>query len=422
MKYKVQANRKEYIVDVKRRNVEDESFDSVKNEKYTTMDNEIADETRLEIEHLFDENNTYRIRDYFKEKPSAFLTIVPMFFAFCAFIAGMLEYVVKYEYCSYWGISNDYIRISGIMPFTLTIAFSVSFFMMCVPKVFTKDFEILALYNGVKYMYLRKLKSIHKVAKKKQNEIRHMKKIFKKLDKSIKSLDEFSENETIKQLEKENKRINRTIKSVMRHSLNRTLKSYILFFFITFMAVMLVYNTFIGIFDNQKTEIWIPLIISISGLVSTWLGSINKYKMRIVNLVNKMNVDDNPYEELTMLVEKIAFNQMDKVRNANTDIGYFLSDKRCKRLVGAFFPAAFVFILISGLFNALSLRQQDKFDIAVIDEKEYAVMMFVDEQYLLKPINISADGKVATIAYNELRIEHDSFNMQKMEFQEVKKQ
>lgn len=416
MYYFVQIDDKDYIIGIKKRI--DESRKSVADEPVLSA----SDQSILEkINHLFDDKNSYVIRDYFLKNPSILFGMISIIAAGFVFLSGTIEYIVQYQFCHYWNINTDYIHISGMAPYLMALAIFSAIIILFVPTFFLKHLEILATLFEILKLDRKKFTDLKKLYRKNKKEQLYGQNILEKLIDHGHYPDKGELKEILLAYEQFGYEI--------KNNVSKTRKAILQFCFLIarkciFLLLFIYFLTFIGYLgltlpsEIHLQDLVMVLFYSITGFLSALLLSLAKYKFQIQEITEAL-ADSKNFEAISEKLMEELIKHIGIVNARKKSIFGYLSDNICKKMISIALIMTLLLLASISFLNFYSISTQKEFEITSIEEKMYVVLFTHENYFLLKPVTISQDHETVIIDNEKLYYQEVPLSTTKKVFKEV---
>lgn len=351
-----------------------DNFDNIEEEKIKVASND---------------EKEYSIYNYFKEHPSIFIAVISTLVAVISGAIRIISNIAITSELKSWGINTDYIEINTNQFDVIVVVLACLLISTMIQLAISDEVNI--------YRKKKELKWI--------NEL-----IFRELE--VKLIDKKKEKGGIDS--QFNERVEDQLFALSRQTIKNT--NAHLKILIPILVIASVVTQFMLIYTLCRTTN--PIFAIIDTLIIMCFGYLTSYlycrcrkkkELQEKSLKELTNMQYKCIKECNNLLSKAAFGNLKK-RNCNEEVWRKVS---CL-LVSFIFMIVFIFT-----FNRMT-DSKNNFNIATIDNNQYAVIYSYDNKYYLEEAEI--DGKRITINTTNQRIlVSEDISIQNMTFEEVEK-
>ena len=419
------------------------------------MTNDIEQKTKALQEKLLPNQNeeTYKIFEYFSNNVPLLLTVGSTMVALGVAFINLLSYLTQYRYLEYWNIDASILQTNNktttfyTIVISITYSLALSLIALWLPK-FSKNMYIHDITMLYYKLGLKCNKSnLRSILRNKNQCVRQLKKHNKTLDKLKKSsgTDACPEDSTeykninhivsncvqaIQLCDSELNKILESIKSIKlnirREHILRLLTTilYILQFGGLIYLINILYS--LSIFFSSTNPLIIAAVLLLIEIILVYTGvkiisfaKRCKYKIKssIINVFDSEKTD-----ELTAMDFSIALANLIIIKNDHETIGEkikkALSDKSIKNALMQIFLVVCISSLSFFITNEMNIKNDKTFPITVYDNNDYAVIYNDGNTIIIEDVTI--EGNTIKIYTNsQCMLFSQGLSYEIIEFQKV---
>ena len=343
------------------------------------------------------DKETYKLYDYFKEKPSVAIAIGSLAIAVGTALLNLLAYLIDKRYLAFWNVSEDFIQINSIktiyfiFALLLTSAFSV-IFQLWSNSIMQKHFKSIRPMMVVDMV----LGSLKKTIKKDRKSISKRRKELKKLEANKKEEPEKTSNtkEQIEKLEQTNKKLKDETEDIRKES-RKDARKYKVFLF-AMIGIMIFLQTIITLVymwinDSSTNNVIIPsIVISVIMIVPFCSFKYFYYKKQLVGEI-KSSLKNKNYKEII---------EEDKESNVGDIRGHF-SDSTFKNIFLYAVIVLLMTIVVTYFSSSAKSKAKDEFYVFEDNDVEYVYIYENDDCMILEKAEIDEDNDAIIIYATE---------------------